>query len=69
MHDQKYFCTHLSNQGVGVTKVERTSSLVEATVHLEIADLMRGVRSQVDVHLRFEGLDDRRFLDGEEQIT
>lgn len=63
------FCTHFSNQGVGVTKIERAWSLFEATLHHEIADLMWSVGSQVDIHLCLERLDDWRFLGSEEQIA
>ena len=66
---QLTFCTHFSNQGVGVTKIESAWSLFEATLHHEIADLMRSVGSQVDIHLCFERLEDWRFLGSEEQIA
>ena len=67
--EEPTFCTHFSNQGVGVTKIESAWSLFEATLHHEIADLMRSVGSQVDIHLCFERLEDWRFLGSEEQIA
>jgi hypothetical protein len=52
----------------GVAKVERAGPVEVVAVDLEIADLMCGVSSQEDIHLRLE-LDHRRFLHTEEQIA
>jgi hypothetical protein len=66
---QLTFCTHFSNQSVGVTEIKRAWALIEATLHHEITDLMWSVGSQVDIHLCFEQLEDWRFLGSEEQVA
>jgi len=52
LFEEKKFCTHLSNQYVGVATIEGTRPLEVVTLDLEIAYLLCcGIPSQKDIQL------------------